>query len=131
MPCGGEAAYLAERDLGGVARLGGMGEVVAAQLRRMGQTDVRVIVLGHLQRGGSPTAFDRLLATRFGAMAVHLMAQGKVGHMVALRDGHMTAVPMSDAVSQQKQVPLDSDLVRAALDLAICLGNHRQAIVTA
>ena len=131
MPCGGEAAYLAERDLGGVARLGGMGEVVAAQLRRMGQTDVRVIVLGHLQRGGSPTAFDRLLATRFGAMAVHLMAQEKVGHMVALRDGHMTAVPMSDAVSQQKQVPLDSDLVRAALDLAICLGDHRQAIVTA
>ena len=84
MPCGGEAAYLAERDLGGVARLGGVGEVVAAQLRRMGQTDVRVTVLGHLQRGGSPTAFDRLLATRFGAMAVHLMAQGKVGHMVAL-----------------------------------------------
>jgi 6-phosphofructokinase 1 len=131
MPCGGEAAYLAERDLGGVARLGGIGEVVAAQLRRTCQTDVRVTVLGHLQRGGSPTAFDRLLATRFGAMAVHLIAQGKVGHMVALHQGRITAVPMSDAVSQQKQVPLDSDLVRAALDLTICLGNQRQAIVTA
>ena len=129
MPLGGEAAYVAERDLGGVARLGGIGEVVAAQLRRMCHTDVRVTVLGHLQRGGSPTAFDRLLATRFGAMAVHLIAQGKVGHMVALHHGHMTAVPMSDAVSRQKQVPLDSDLVRAALGLTICLGERRQAIV--
>ena len=73
--------------------------MVAASLRRMGQTDVRVTVLGHLQRGGSPTAFDRLLATRFGAMAVHLIAQGKVGHMVALHQGHITAVPLRDAVS--------------------------------
>jgi 6-phosphofructokinase 1 len=131
MSLGGEAAYVAERDLGGVARLGGIGAEVATQLRRMCQTDVRAAVLGHLQRGGSPTAFDRLLATRFGAMAVHLMAQGKVGHMVALHNGHMAVVPMSEAVSRQKQVPLDSDLVRTALDLGICLGNRRQAIVTA
>ena len=130
LPLGGEAAYLAERDLGGVARLGGMGEMVAASLRRTCQMDVRATVLGHLQRGGSPTAFDRLLATRFGAMAVRLMAQGKVGHMVALHNGHVAAVPMSEAVSRQKQVPLDSDLVRTALDLGICLGNRRQTIVT-
>lgn len=129
LPLGGEAVYQAERDLGGVSRLGGIGEVVAAQLRRMCHTDVRVTVLGHLQRGGSPSAFDRLLATRSGAMAVHMIAQGKVGHMVALQGGHMTAVLMREAVSQQKQVPLDSDLVRAALGLTICLGNTRQAIV--
>ena len=129
MPLGGEAVYQAERDLGGVSRLGGVGEVVAAQLRRMCHADVRVTVLGHLQRGGSPSAFDRLLATRFGAMAVHMIAQGKVGHMVALQDGHMTTVLMREAVSQQKQVPLDSDLIRAALGLNICLGNTRQAIV--
>ena len=78
---------------------------------------MRVTVLGHLQRGGSPSAFDRLLATRFGAMAVHMIAQGTVGHMVALQDGHMTTVLMREAVSQQKQVPLDSDLVRAASGL--------------
>jgi 6-phosphofructokinase 1 len=131
IPLSGEAVYQAERDLGGVSRLGGIGEVVAAQVRRRCQTDVRVTVLGHLQRGGSPTAFDRLLATRFGAMAVHLMAQGRVGHMVALDQGHITAVPLRDAVSRQKLVPLDSDLVRAALGLTICLGNHRQAIVAA
>jgi phosphofructokinase-like protein len=129
MPLGGEAVYQAERDLGGVSRLGGVGEVVAAQLRRMCHADVRVTVLGHLQRGGSPSAFDRLLATRFGAMAVHMIAQGKVGHMVALQDGHMAAVLMREAVSRPKQVPLDSDLVGAALGLNICLGNTRQAIM--
>jgi ATP-dependent phosphofructokinase / diphosphate-dependent phosphofructokinase len=129
MPLGGEAVYQAERDLGGVSRLGGVGEVVAAQLRRMCHADVRVTVLGHLQRGGSPSAFDRLLATRFGAMAVHMIAQGKVGHMVALQDGHMAAVLMREAVSRPKQVPLDSDLVGAALGLNTCLGNTRQAIM--
>ena len=56
-------------------------------------------------------------------MAVHMIAQGKVGHMAALHNGYMTAIPLSEAVSQQKQVPLDSDLVRAALGLTICLGN--------
>jgi 6-phosphofructokinase len=131
IPLGGEAVYQAERDVDGVSRLGGIGEVVAVQLRRMCHADARVTVLGYLQRGGSPTAFDRLLATRFGAMAVHMMTQGKVGHMVALHNGNMTTVPMSDAVSRQKQVPLDSDLVRAALGLNICLGNRRQAIVAA
>jgi len=129
MPFGGEAVYQAERDLGGVARLGGIGDLVAAQVRRTCHVDVRAMVLGHLQRGGSPTAFDRLLATRFGAMAVRMIAQGDVGHMAAFRDGRMTAIPMSDAVSQQKQVPLDSDLVRTAFGLNICLGTHRQALV--
>src|SRR5262249_19970712 len=129
MPLGGEAVYQAERDLGGVSRLGGIGAMVAAQLCRICHADVRATVLGHLQRGGSPSAFDRLLATRFGARAVHMIAQGKVGHMVALHRGHMTAVPMSDAVSRQKPEPLDSDLVRAALGLNICLGDRRQAIV--
>lgn len=127
--CGGEAVYQAERDLGGVSRLGGVGDVVAAQLRRLCYTDVRVTVLGHLLRGGSPTACDRILATRFSAMAVHMIAQGKVGHMVALHQGHIIAVPLSDAVAQQKRVPLESDLVRAALGLTICLGNSRQAIM--
>jgi 6-phosphofructokinase 1 len=129
-PQGGEAMYRAERDLGGVARLGGIGETVAAQLKTMCQADVRATVLGHLQRGGSPTAFDRLLATRFGAMAVHLVAQGKVGHMVALHSGRITAVPIAEAVVHPKRVPLDSDLVQAALALQICMGNSREAIMT-
>jgi 6-phosphofructokinase 1 len=128
-PLGGNAVYRAERDIGGMPRLGGIGEMVAAQLKEACHADVRVTVLGHLQRGGSPTAFDRVLATRFGAMAVHLVAQGKVGHMVALHSGCITAVPIGEAVARQKRVPLESDLVRAALGLNICLGNSRQAMV--
>jgi 6-phosphofructokinase 1 len=128
-PHSGEAVYRAERDLGGMPRLGGIGEVVAAQLKTACQADVRATVLGHLQRGGSPTAFDRLLATRFGAMAVHLVAQGKVGHMVALHSGRITAVPIAEAVSHPKRVPLDSDLVQAAFGLQICVGNSRQAML--
>jgi ATP-dependent phosphofructokinase / diphosphate-dependent phosphofructokinase len=128
-PHGGAALYRDERDIGGVARLGGIGQVVASQLNKACQVDVRATVLGHLQRGGSPTAFDRLLATRFGATAVHLVAQGKVGHMVALHGGRITAVPIVEAVSHPKRVPLDSDLLRAALSLQICVGDSRQAIL--
>jgi 6-phosphofructokinase 1 len=128
-PQGGAAVYRAERDLGGMPRLGGVGEMVAAQLKTACQADVRATVLGHLQRGGSPTAFDRLLATRFGAMAVYLVAQGKVGHMVALHSGRITAVPIADAVAQSKRVPLDSDLLQVAGSLQICVGNSRQAIM--
>jgi 6-phosphofructokinase 1 len=129
MPHGGEAVYQAERDLGGVSRLGGIGEVVTAQLRRICHADVCLIVLGHLQRGGSPTAFDRLLATRFGTIAVHMMAQGKVGHMVALHQGHITAVPLDTVVAQPKRVSLENDLVRAALGVNTCLGQSHQDIV--
>jgi hypothetical protein len=64
-------------------------------------------------------------------MAVHLIAQGKVGYMVALQQGHLTAIPIDDAVVQPKRVPLDSDLLRAAVGLGICVGNDRQAILAA
>jgi 6-phosphofructokinase 1 len=90
--------------------------------------EVRVTVLGHVQRGGSPTAFDRLLSSRFGAMAVHTIAEGKMGHMVALQCGRIVAIPIANAVNQQKFVPLDSDILRTAFGLDICLGNSRQAI---
>jgi 6-phosphofructokinase 1 len=70
-----------------------------------------------------------LLATRFGAMAVHLIAQGKVGHMVALHGGRITAVPIAEAVAHPKRVPLDSDLLQAALGLQVCVGNSREAIM--
>jgi phosphofructokinase-like protein len=127
-PAGGEAVYQAERELGGVQRLGGIGEVLAAQLKEYCQAEVRVTVLGHLQRGGSPSAFDRLLATRFGAMAVHLVAQGKLGHMVALQDECIISVPIAEAVTRQKFVPLDSDILLTAFGLDICLGNRRGVI---
>lgn len=127
-PLGGEAVYQAERQIGGTRRLGGICETVAAQLGGYCEAESRVTVLGHLQRGGSPSAFDRLLATRFGSMAVYLVAQGELGHMVALQDERIISVPIADAVAQQKFVPLDSDILLTAFGLSICLGNSRQAI---
>ncbi len=127
-PVGGEAVYQAERQVGGERRLGGIGETLAMQLKGHCEAEVRVTVLGHLQRGGSPSAFDRLLATRFGAVAVHLVAQGKLGHMVALQDERIISVSIADAVAAQKFVPLDSDILLTAFGLDICLGNSRQVI---
>jgi 6-phosphofructokinase 1 len=86
------------------------------------------MTLGYLQRGGSPSAFDRLLASRFGKMAVHLVAQGKIDHMVALQEDKITSVPIAKAVEHHKLVPLDSDLIRTAFGLGLCLGNTREAI---
>lgn len=122
-PLGGEAAYLAERDLSGTRRLGGIGEAVAAQLKALLDVEVRVTVLGHVQRGGSPSAFDRLLASRFGAYAVQLIAEGKLGHMVALRDDRLVAVRLDEAVGRQKLVPLDSDVLATARGLGVCVGE--------
>lgn len=127
-PVGGEAVYQAQRERGAVPRLGGIAETLAGQLRRRTHKEVRVTVLGHLQRGGSPVAFDRLLASRFGSMAVRLIAEGKLDHMVALQGDRIIAVPIEQAVSRQKFVPLDSDILLTAHGLDICLGNSRQAI---
>jgi phosphofructokinase-like protein len=123
-PQGGEAVYLEQREVGGVKRLGGISELLAQQLRDCCGLEVRVTVLGHLQRGGSPSAFDRLLASRFGTMAVHLIAEGKLGHMVALQDGRIVAVPLEQAIAHQKLVPLDSDILQTARGLGICVGNN-------
>ena len=125
----GDMVYQEEPGDGSTKRLGGIGEVLADELRDCCEYEVRVTVLGHLQRGGSPSAFDRLLASRFGTMAVHLCAEGKLGHMVALQCGEISAVPIADAVARQKLVPLDSDFVRTAFGLDISLGNTRRVIL--
>jgi 6-phosphofructokinase 1 len=80
-------------------------------------------VLGHLQRGGSPTNFDRLLALRFGAAAVRVIAAGQTGVMVALDPPEIRTVPLSEAI-RRKNVPLDCDTVATARDLGICLGDR-------
>ena len=120
---GGETLYQAERDLGGVPRLGGIGEAVAAQLKAVMDVDVRVTVSGHVQRGGSPSAYDRLLASRFGAYVVQLIAEGRLGHMVALRDDRLVAVPPDEAVGHQKRVPVDGDVLAIARGLGVGLGD--------
>jgi len=104
-------------------RLGGIGEVVGEQVERLNGMETRVTVLGHLQRGGSPTAFDRLLATRLGAAAVEMAAAGRFGEMVCLRGGAISSVPLDEAVGGMRAVPLDGDLVRTARYLGLCLGD--------
>ena len=87
------------------ARLGGVGAVVAEEIRKRTGKETRVCVLGHLQRGGAPTRFDRLLCTRFGARAVQIIADGKYGQMVALRPPDTVAVKLSDAIGRLRAVP--------------------------
>lgn len=103
--------------------LGGIGEWVASEIRERTEKDTRSLVLGHLQRGGSPTTFDRLLAMRFGAAAVRLVEEGTFGHMVALASPYMNSVPLADAVQSRKMVGLESDKVFTAREIGICLGD--------
>jgi len=104
-------------------RLGGIGNVLAQQIEEGTGMESRVTVLGHLQRGGSPTAFDRILATRYGAGAVNLVMDGKFGEMVCLRATNIESVPIAEAVGGLKLVPLDGDLVRTARQIGIAFGD--------
>lgn len=104
--------------------LGGVGEWVASEIRTRTEKDTRSLVLGHLQRGGSPTTFDRLLALRFGAAAVRLVEEKVFDHMVALKDSQMEAVPIAEAIKMRKKVDLNSDKILTARDIGICLGDQ-------
>ena len=103
--------------------LGGVGEWVASEIRNRTDKDTRSLVLGHLQRGGSPTTFDRLLALRFGAAAVRLVEEETFDHMVALESSRMTAVPIAEAIKTRKKVDLTSDKILTARDIGICFGD--------
>ncbi len=103
--------------------LGGIGVWVAQQISEMTGKDTRSLVLGHLQRGGSPTTFDRLLALRFGASAVRLAEAEQFDHMVSLDGIDMKAVPLADAIKERKKVPVDCDKILTAREIGICMGN--------
>lgn len=121
MPVDGDAMYVDKSQE--QVRLGGIAKWLAVQLDGLCSHEVREMVLGHLQRGGSPTANDRVLCTRFGAEAVHLLAQGRHGCMVGLHGTAIEAVEMWRVVSRQKKVPYNGDLVQTARGLGICLGD--------
>jgi ATP-dependent phosphofructokinase / diphosphate-dependent phosphofructokinase len=106
-----------------VERLGGIGASVAEQLEVRTGKETRYVVLGHLQRGGTPTSFDRMLATRFGAHAVELTLQGKFGTMVASRPPDVVDVPLERVVGRTRTIPLDFDVIRAARAMRISLGD--------
>jgi 6-phosphofructokinase 1 len=95
-------------------RLGGIGDLVGRKIEEATGLETRTVVLGHVLRGGSPTPYDRILATRFGAMALELAAEGKFGHMVSLRGTEVVAVAVKEAISTLRTVPLDSQYIHAA-----------------
>lgn len=103
--------------------LGGIAEFVAKELQRLTGHESRSLVLGHLQRGGEPTTFDRLLGTRLGVAAVDLIQKGKFGHMTALKPPKVVSVPILKAISKMKKVPVNSDVVHAARALGISFGD--------
>jgi len=104
-------------------RLGGIAEKVARSIEQMTGKETRSLVLGHLQRGGSPTTFDRMLALRFGAAAVRLVAEWQFGMMVALQPPNIVPVAIAEALATPRRVRLDSDSIATARDLGISFGD--------
>jgi 6-phosphofructokinase 1 len=120
---GGDFVTSADAPANREARLGGIGAIVAEEIERRTGKESRVCVLGHLQRGGGPTTFDRALCSVFGAQAIELIAAEDFGKMVAFLGSHVTAIPISQAVGKLKTVPADGSLARTARALGICLGD--------
>jgi ATP-dependent phosphofructokinase / diphosphate-dependent phosphofructokinase len=122
IPKGGTVSIIS-RESGRAERLGGCGEKVAEELQELTGKETRLVVLGHLLRGGSPTRFDRLIAQRFGAAAVRAIAEGQKGIMVALDPPIVKYVPLEAATKRMKTVPLNSDIMLTARDMGICFGD--------
>ncbi len=123
MSTAGAMVFRNTQEPGQEQRLGGIGEVVAKEISNGLGIETRVTILGHLQRGGSPTAFDRILATRFGAAAIKLISQGEFGKMVCLRGQNIQAVEIETAVGEMKRIDPFGQLVQTAESLGVCLGR--------
>ncbi|MDX2192084.1 MAG: ATP-dependent 6-phosphofructokinase [Gemmatimonadales bacterium] len=122
-PAGGTVELIERRGAGTVERLGGVAGRVAHAIGQRTGKEVRTMVLGHLQRGGSPTTFDRLLGLRFGAAAVRAVADGDFGTLVALRGDDVVRIPLALAAGQPRLVPVGCDTLQTARDLGISLGD--------
>ena len=122
-PKGGVVQLVERRGVGTVDRLGGIASLVAKEIHERTGKETRSIVLGHIQRGGSPTTFDRLLALRFGAAAVRAVAAEAWGTMVALVPPKITLVPLADVIGRSKPVTPESDTVLTAREIGISFGD--------
>ncbi|OFW02060.1 MAG: 6-phosphofructokinase [Acidobacteria bacterium RIFCSPLOWO2_02_FULL_68_18] len=122
-PRGGQMSLVQEARGGQPERLGGAGMRVARELEERTGKETRYVVLGHLQRGGAPTAFDRTLATRFGGKAVELLLTGQFGVMVANHPPDIVPVPLGEVVGKVRTVPLDYDLIHTARALGVSFGD--------
>lgn len=123
-PRGGEIT-VRERVAGSPdpVRLGGVGHVLRQQLQPHLKSEVRTTVLGYVQRGGDPTPFDRVLATRFGHHAAQLVIAGQLDRMVTLQDGRIGSVEIARVANTQRKVPPNHDLITMARDIGVCLGD--------
>jgi ATP-dependent phosphofructokinase / diphosphate-dependent phosphofructokinase len=122
-PDGGLVAHATGEGRLGEVRLGGIGTRLAEEVERVTGKESRAVVLGHLQRGGPPTTFDRLLATRFGVNAVRLIVEKRFGRMVSHAPPETSDVPLALAINRIRTVPPNGDVVRAARALGISLGD--------
>ena len=141
MPKGGTITVEGTRNNGsGVdnTKLGGVGNIVAKQLEELTGLESRCTVLGYMQRGGTPTAFDRVLSTKYGSKAMELALEGKFNVLTVIKDGKLDCVPLEDVVGNNKtigavsgntaesnirKVNMDHDLVKTARNIGICLGD--------
>lgn len=122
IPKGGTTSVV-EKEVGKAERFGGLGEKIAAQIQAMTQKETRCVVLGHLLRGGSPTAFDRLLSLRFGAAAVRALEEGQSGVVVVLNPPTVNYIPIDQVADRVRHVPIDCDTILTARDLGISFGD--------
>lgn len=119
----GKDYFIKKKEKGREPRLGGCADFVAEQIQSLTGMETRSLVLGHIQRGGSPTTYDRLLALRYGAAAVRMAEQGLWGNIVSFRPPLMVHEPIEKAIAERKLVSVNSDTVLAARELGICFGD--------
>ncbi|MGH9932591.1 MAG: 6-phosphofructokinase [Pyrinomonadaceae bacterium] len=124
---GHQLIYQDQGDQQHAPRLGGIGAYCQRELQKLTGKETRCVVLGHLQRGGRPNAFDRMLATNYGSCAVRALMEGEHGVMVALQAGDVITVPISQAIAKAKTVPPNGQLVRSARDTGISFGAADEA----
>jgi 6-phosphofructokinase 1 len=122
-PIGGEFSVLGESLPGQATRVGGIADRLAREIQARTGKECRSLVLGHLQRGGMPTGYDRVLATRFGGAAVRAVADGRWGQMVALQSPHIVTIPFTEALREQKRVDPKHDIVITARATGISFGD--------
>jgi 6-phosphofructokinase 1 len=122
-PVGGQEHIMGESLPGQDKRIGGIAGRIAYEIQKRTAKEARSLVLGHLQRGGAPTGYDRLLATRFGGAAVEAVEQERWGHMVALQSPHIVTMPISEVLREAKRVDPEHDVVRTARASGISFGD--------
>jgi ATP-dependent phosphofructokinase / diphosphate-dependent phosphofructokinase len=122
-PRGGRESILGESLPGQAKRVGGIADTIAREVAMITGKETRSLVLGHLQRGGMPTGYDRLLAARFGGAAVRAVEEGRWGHMVALQSPHIVTIPISQVLGETKRVDPNHDTVLTARATGISFGD--------